>query len=83
MAYRGDGPRREEYREPAGGRGEYREPAQGTPNFRWWIPAEGIRRDVIQADIQRYLGPEALVRTGEGRDADRVCTAFALRPFSY
>lgn len=45
--------------------------AGGTPNFRWWIPAEGIRRDVIQADIQRYLGPEALVRTGEGRDADR------------
>lgn len=44
----------------------------GTPNFRWWIPATGIRRDVIQADIQRYLGPEAVVRPGEGRDSDRV-----------
>jgi hypothetical protein len=32
---------------------------------------------VIQADIQRYLGPEAVVRPGEGRDADRVCIAFA------
>jgi len=40
--------------------------ARGTPNWRWWIPAEGIARDVIQADIQRYLGPEALVRPGDG-----------------
>jgi hypothetical protein len=45
------------------------EPARGqTPNWRWWIPAEGISRDVIQADIQRYLGPEALVRPGEGTE---------------
>lgn len=42
------------------------------PNFRWWIPADGIRRDVITADIQRYLGSEAVVKPGEGRDADRV-----------
>lgn len=41
-------------------------------NIRWWIPANGIRRDVIQADIQRYLGPEAVVRPGEGRDNDSV-----------
>lgn len=41
-------------------------------NFKWWIPADGIRRDVIQADIERYLGPESVVRPGEGRDADRV-----------
>jgi hypothetical protein len=27
---------------------------------------------VIQADIQRYLGPEALVRPGEGRDEHAV-----------
>ncbi len=39
-----------------------------TPNWRWWIPAEGISRDVIQADIGRYLGPEALVRPGDGTD---------------
>lgn len=42
------------------------------PNFRWWIPASGIRRDVIQADIQRYLGPESVVRPGEGLNNDRV-----------
>lgn len=33
-----------------------------------WIPAVGISRDVIQADIKRYLGPEALVRPGEGSE---------------
>ena len=49
-----------------------RHPSSNQPNYRWWIPSDGIRRDVIQADIQRYLGPEALVRPGEGRDADRV-----------
>ncbi|KIW00747.1 uncharacterized protein PV09_07730 [Verruconis gallopava] len=38
------------------------------PNYKWWIPAAGIRRDVIQADIQRYLGDDALVRPGEGRE---------------
>lgn len=47
-------------------------PPAGGPNFRWWIPENGIRRDVIQADIQRYLGPDALVKPGEGRDEDRV-----------
>ncbi|KIW04670.1 hypothetical protein, variant 1 [Verruconis gallopava] len=41
------------------------------PNFRWWIPEDGIRRDVIQADIQRYLGPDAMVKPGEGRDENR------------
>jgi hypothetical protein len=49
-----------------------RQSAQNPPNFRWWIPADGIRRDVIQADIQRYLGPDALVRPGAGRDSDAV-----------
>jgi hypothetical protein len=43
-----------------------------VPNTRWWIPAEGIRRDVIQADIRHYLGPEVTVRPGEGEGADRV-----------
>ncbi|KAF2014587.1 hypothetical protein BU24DRAFT_463366 [Aaosphaeria arxii CBS 175.79] len=31
----------------------------------WWVPGEGITRVVIQADIQRYLGPDALVKPGE------------------
>jgi hypothetical protein len=33
---------------------------------------------VIQADIQRYLGPEALVRPGEGRDENRVSPRIAI-----
>jgi hypothetical protein len=36
-----------------------------APNYRWFVEGRGIRRDVIQADIQRYLGPDALVKPGE------------------
>ncbi|KAF2714419.1 hypothetical protein K504DRAFT_468941 [Pleomassaria siparia CBS 279.74] len=32
----------------------------------WYVPGEGIAREVITADIQRYLGPDALVRPGPG-----------------
>jgi hypothetical protein len=32
----------------------------------WFVPGEGIAREVITADIQRYLGPDALVRPGPG-----------------
>ena len=53
-------------------------PFASGANYRWWIPGDGIRRDVLQADIQRYLGPEALVRPGEGRDENRVCSGYRL-----
>lgn len=45
---------------------------QAGPNWRWWIPADGISREVIQADIQRYLGPEAVVRPGGGTGENAV-----------
>lgn len=32
----------------------------------WFVPGEGIAREVITADIQRYLGPDALVKPGNG-----------------
>ncbi|KAL6710514.1 hypothetical protein ACN47E_008562 [Coniothyrium glycines] len=32
----------------------------------WFVPGDGIAREVITADIQRYLGPDALVRPGVG-----------------
>ncbi|KAF2681736.1 hypothetical protein K458DRAFT_308990 [Lentithecium fluviatile CBS 122367] len=32
----------------------------------WFVPGDGIAREVITADIQRYLGPDALVRPGAG-----------------
>lgn len=49
-------------------------PAGGNtgPNWRWWIPSEGISREVIQADIQRYLGNEAVVRPGNGQGINEV-----------
>jgi hypothetical protein len=33
---------------------------------RWFVLGDGIAREVITADIQRYLGPDALVRQGVG-----------------
>ncbi|KAF2867451.1 hypothetical protein BDV95DRAFT_503049 [Massariosphaeria phaeospora] len=32
----------------------------------WFVRGDGISREVITADIQRYLGPDALVRPGNG-----------------
>ncbi|KAF1838172.1 hypothetical protein BDW02DRAFT_489731 [Decorospora gaudefroyi] len=32
----------------------------------WFVAGDGIAREVITADIQRYLGPDALVRPGTG-----------------
>jgi hypothetical protein len=32
----------------------------------WFVPGDGIAREVITADIQRYLGPDALVKPGSG-----------------
>ncbi|KAF1849136.1 uncharacterized protein K460DRAFT_278097 [Cucurbitaria berberidis CBS 394.84] len=32
----------------------------------WFVPGDGIAREVITADIQRYLGPDALIRPGVG-----------------
>ncbi|KAF2418490.1 hypothetical protein EJ08DRAFT_703077 [Tothia fuscella] len=46
------------------------ETSLASPNYRWWISATGVRRDVIQADIQRYLGPEALVKPGSNEQGE-------------
>ncbi|KAF2197357.1 hypothetical protein GQ43DRAFT_435222 [Delitschia confertaspora ATCC 74209] len=32
----------------------------------WFVPEQDIAREVITADIQRYLGPDALVKPGTG-----------------
>lgn len=39
----------------------------------WFVPGDGIAREVITADIQRYLGPDALVRPGPGTGEYEVC----------
>ncbi|KAF2430789.1 hypothetical protein EJ08DRAFT_660471 [Tothia fuscella] len=49
--------------------------SNAAPNYKWFVPGDGIRRDVIQADIQRYLGPDALVKPGldqDGRQGYRI-----------
>jgi hypothetical protein len=43
------------------------------PNFRWWIPSEGISRAVLQKNIQHWLGRDAVARPGNGRGKDEVC----------
>jgi hypothetical protein len=37
-----------------------------TPNstYRWWIPKQGIHENIIKAEVQPYLGPEAVVAPG-------------------
>jgi hypothetical protein len=42
------------------------------PGYRWWVPAEGISRQVITADIQHYLGYDALVKPGPGVERNKV-----------
>lgn len=37
-----------------------------TRSNQWFVLGDGIAREVITADIQRYLGPDALVRPGHG-----------------
>jgi hypothetical protein len=44
-------------------------PAKQTRPFsanQWFVPGDGIAREVITHDITRYLGPDALVRPGVG-----------------
>ena len=40
--------------------------ASSMSTRQWFQPGEGIAREVITADIQRYLGPDAQARPGEG-----------------
>ncbi|ORX98017.1 hypothetical protein BCR34DRAFT_628472 [Clohesyomyces aquaticus] len=40
----------------------------------WFVPGDGIAREVITADIQRYLGPDALGRNGYWITAYRTLT---------
>lgn len=49
-------------------------PQQAPPPIvrKWFQPGEGIAREVITADIQRYLGPDALVKPGIGQDDMQV-----------
>lgn len=50
-------------------------PTRGVLQRTWFIPADGIDRQVINADIQRYLGPDATVRPGFGTGEYEVRTS--------
>jgi hypothetical protein len=52
------------------------------PDYRWFTPGEGIRRDVIQADVQRYLGPDALVKPGVDHNGHQGYWVAAFRTFT-
>jgi hypothetical protein len=41
-------------------------PTKASRANQWFLLGDGIAREVITADIQRYLGPDALVRPGLG-----------------
>jgi hypothetical protein len=34
----------------------------------WFVPKDGINRQVISADIQKYLGNDATVRPGKDKE---------------
>lgn len=47
----------------------------------WFVPGEGIARQVISADIQRYLGNDATVRPGTNTvDEEEVCIGLVGSP---
>jgi hypothetical protein len=48
-----------------------------------WIPAEGIREDVIRSYTQRHLGPEAYAINGKGYGVDAVGDFDAYAELSY
>lgn len=54
---------------------------RSTPTRQWFQPGEGIAREVITADIQRYLGPDALVKPGVG-SAEYEVSCNGLAPTS-
>lgn len=51
----------------------------GSPIFRWWIPGDGIEREVIQANIQRFLGHEATSWPTSAADGTPIYLIAALR----
>lgn len=53
--------------------------SRSTPTRQWFQPGDGIAREVITADIQRYLGPDALVKPGIGTGEYEVSHRSAAR----
>ena len=47
----------------------------------WFVAGDGIAREVITADIQRYLGPDALVRPGHGTGEDEGVQGYSITAY--
>ena len=47
----------------------------------WFIPEEDIARDVISANIQRYLGNDATVRPGLGTGENDGVRGYWIRAY--
>ncbi|KAK0364805.1 hypothetical protein LTR94_009505 [Friedmanniomyces endolithicus] len=47
----------------------------------WFQPKDGIDREVISANIQRYLGPDATVRPGRGTGSDEGVDGYWIRAY--
>lgn len=48
----------------------------------FFLPGQGIAREVISADIQRYLGPDALISPGASEDGVVGYWITAYRPLT-
>lgn len=72
-------------RQPRNNQGQPAVPPTTTRQNEYFVPRDGIDREVISADICRYLGNDALVRPGHYevrslRYAARL--RFAVLPFT-
>ncbi|KAI3322270.1 hypothetical protein HD806DRAFT_144170 [Xylariaceae sp. AK1471] len=47
----------------------------------YFVPGDGINREVITADIRHYLGNEALVRPGTCMDGDRIIQGYFINAY--
>lgn len=70
--------RREERERDRGDRASRQQQQAAARTNEYFVPRDGIDREVITADICRYLGNDALVRPG----TYEVCLALCARKLS-
>ncbi|KAL8383558.1 hypothetical protein RB595_010654 [Gaeumannomyces hyphopodioides] len=57
------------------------QPPPTTRNNEYFLPRDGIDREVITADICRYLGNDALVRPGHLEKGDRIIQGYYITAY--
>ncbi|KAL9030809.1 MAG: hypothetical protein Q9196_001106 [Gyalolechia fulgens] len=63
------------------GRGDFAPPTRGAPMNEFFVDGEGIHREVMQREICKYLGQDALSRPGT-YNGTKGFYVTALRPFT-